>query len=364
MLKKVDLKAFKSFVDNTVELGNLTVLTGLNSSGKSTVIQAIRMVERLCRKNKHLLPGYGDFRELTNDRCEPGSMKITIEDYDGNKYEFGENVRNQGDVDKFPKLIYISAARFGPKVNITWYHTNSDMTKEGDNIVKCIDDNSSKIMKHEVIPDNAEADTFIFVLREWMKIISPNTKFDYERYTKSDTSVTTFDGHRSKNVGFGLSYTLPVITALLLGTMNENTIVVIENPEAHLHARAQTEIAFLIARCVEAGAQVVVETHSDHLVDGLRIYIKEHPGFEKKMRCYWFEQNEDKDTEPIEIRLNERGRILNVEIPANFMDQFEYNSHRLLFGNEPPKYPLTGFADKDDRRMEYLKLREKETYKP
>lgn len=332
MLKNIELKAFKSFMDNTIELNKLTVLTGLNSSGKSSVIQAIRMIDRLCKKKKYLLPGYGDYRELTNDRCEPGSMQIAIEADNGTKYKLGENVGEFGDTNSFPKLIYVSAGRFGPKVSIAWYNTESDMTEEGENIIKCIDENSSRIMKPEVIPEDSETDTFNFVLREWLKIISPNTKFSYEKSTQSDTSFTIFDGHRSKNVGFGLSYTLPVITALLLGTIDENTLVIIENPEAHLHARAQTEMADLIAKCVQAGAQVIVETHSDHLFDGLRIYVKEHPGFEKVMNCYWFELNEDKNTEETLIVLNDKGRILNLDIPPHFMDQFEYNSQRLLFG--------------------------------
>ena len=170
------------------------------------------------------------------------------------------------------------------------------------------------------------------VLKEWMKIISPSVDFDYKIVEEADLSYSLFNGHRAKNVGFGLSYTLPVITALLLGTVVENSIVIIENPEAHLHAKAQTEIADLIARCVEAGAQVIVETHSDHLFDGLRIFVKEHPGFEKMMNCLWFELDEMGNTNTEEIIVNDNGRIVNLDIPLHFMDQFEYNSQRLLFG--------------------------------
>jgi len=79
--------------------------------------------------------------------------------------------------------------------------------------------------------------------------------------------------------GFGLSYTLPVITALLVGTLIPNSLVIIENPEAHLHPRGQTEIARLIALCAQVGTQIIIETHSDHLFDGIRIAAKNKPGF-------------------------------------------------------------------------------------
>lgn len=43
MLDELVLKSFKSFIYSKLELSNITVLTGLNSSGKSSVLQAIRM---------------------------------------------------------------------------------------------------------------------------------------------------------------------------------------------------------------------------------------------------------------------------------------------------------------------------------
>jgi len=53
------------------------------------------------------------------------------------------------------------------------------------------------------------------------------------------------------------------------------TLVLLENPEAHLHPKGQTSIGRLIALAVASGVQVIVETHSDHLMDGIRIAVKE-----------------------------------------------------------------------------------------
>lgn len=330
MLKELHLQAFKSFTDEHIDLNSLTVLTGLNSSGKSSVIQALRMVDRYYRRHKSILPGYGSFKEITN-KSMATPLLIEVKDDEDNLYICKED--GGAITQLFPSLIYVSASRLGPQTNITVYAEDSIMDEQGQNVLKCIEEYSMTPMNPLVVPEGAEFGNFVGAVKEWLKIISPSTTdFQYEISSISDTSFSLFNGHRAKNVGFGLSYTLPVITALLLGTVVENSIVIIENPEAHLHAKAQTEIADLIARCVEAGAQVIVETHSDHLFDGLRIYVKEHPGFEKKMNCYWFELDEDKNTEATLIELNSKGRIVNLTIPPHFMDQFEYNSQRLLFG--------------------------------
>lgn len=130
------------------------------------------------------------------------------------------------------------------------------------------------------------------------------------------------------NVGFGLSYALPIIVALFLGTIEPNTIVLIENPEAHLHPKGQTELAKLIALSVEAGAQVIVETHSDHLFDGLRVYAKNNKGFAKRISTYWFELDLHKNSLVESVVIDDNGRL--DKWPQGMFDQFEINASELL----------------------------------
>lgn len=130
----------------------------------------------------------------------------------------------------------------------------------------------------EILADSlqgeAEGKTFSYVLSGWLQKISPDVKFEPKLAKQADISYSLYDQHRSSNVGYGLSYSLPVIVALLLGTLNQDSLVLIENPEAHIHPRGQYEMSQLICLCVEAGAHVIVETHSDHLFDGIRIFAK------------------------------------------------------------------------------------------
>jgi|AntRauTorckE5430_2_1112549.scaffolds.fasta_scaffold04760_3 predicted ATPase len=334
MINYIDLTGFKSFVADTIDFGKLTLLTGLNSSGKSSVIQAILMLEKAVNGAEILLEGHGDLSELKNGYSE--SLEICGE-IEGE----GEILIKNGEIilDKpitFPQIIYISANRFGPETTIpVFVGGNFSLGNKGENLLKSIehyeDYGIPEILRHE----SAEGFTFAFNLEAWLAVVSPNIKFKKEIQRKSDTSFATFNGHRAKNVGFGLSYTLPVITALLLGSIIPNSLVIIENPEAHLHPRGQSEMARLIGLCIKAGVQVIVETHSDHLLNGIRVFAKnddtefiDGTTFNKNIHIYWFELDKNGNTESELITVDENGRLENC--PTGLLDQFEINARKLL----------------------------------
>ncbi|MDR0730177.1 MAG: AAA family ATPase, partial [Treponema sp.] len=66
MIKEISIEGFKSFVTASLGLNKLTLLTGLNSSGKSTLIQALRILGKAAGglDKGFLLPGYGSIEEL------------------------------------------------------------------------------------------------------------------------------------------------------------------------------------------------------------------------------------------------------------------------------------------------------------
>ena len=85
-----------------------------------------------------------------------------------------------------------------------------------------------------------------------------------------DLDVTA-DWVRPANVGFGLTYCLPIIVAALGST--PGAVFIVENPEAHLHPRAQSEIGKFLVRLAASGVQTIVETHSDHVLNGVRVAV-------------------------------------------------------------------------------------------
>lgn len=330
MIDLIEINGFKSFVSQSININSLTILTGLNSSGKSSVIQALRIIDRVAKHEKDpLLEGHGTVEELKSPYSDNG---IFIEVHCAHNNLKGSLIYHSeketvNTVDYFPEIIYISADRFGPQTSIPIV-TNHKIGSKGENILNCIHhyyyEAVNEIMKHE----KSEGDTFNFNLEAWLGAISPGIKFNYEIQKMSDSSYSLFNNHRAMNVGFGLSYTLPIIVALFVGTIEPNTIVLIENPEAHLHPRGQTELARLIALSVKAGAQVIVETHSDHLFDGIRVCAKKNKGFAEKVSTYWFELDEQKNTKVERAVLDDNGRI--DYWPKGMFDQFEINASELL----------------------------------
>jgi predicted ATPase len=333
MIKTIGFEGFKSLLSEELELGGLTLLTGINSSGKSSVIQGIRMLERISLRQDVMLEGHGTIEDLVNPYTE--TLEIRAETRFGTtsyRYTDKEIFTDYFDHGSFFKLTYIAADRYGPESFLQIYPGEKyDLGSRGENVFKVIDwyDTNSTNLPAIVKHPESQGTTFSFNLEAWLGVISPNHGFKAHVQELSDTSNATFHGRRAKNVGFGLSYVLPVIVALLQSTVQENSIVLIENPEAHLHPKGQTEMARLIARCVEAGTQVVIETHSDHIFDGIRVQAKEsESAFHEQIKAYWFELDEKRNSVVEEVEIDENGRI--SQSPQGLFDQFEINARKLL----------------------------------
>lgn len=326
MINQLIIKGFKSFVDSSINFNRLNVLTGLNSSGKSTVIQALQILNKYSRHFENpLIEGHGDYKELQNPFSSL-PFSINARYCEDRMICYSPLMENNIYADDFPGLIVISADRYGPLVSIPLL-SDCELGPKGENVIKCIEMHENDILDELVIHPCSEGDTFLYNLRAWLGTISPGVQFDYNIIDKADTSFSLFNGYRAKNVGFGLSYTLPIIVALFLGTIKKNILVILENPEAHLHPRGQTEMGKLIASVAHSGCQVIVETHSDHLFDGIRIYAKNNKGFADKVLTHWFEQ--DKGISNVtSIKMDNYGRI--KEWPEGMFDQFEINASDLL----------------------------------
>lgn len=332
MIESIELKGFKSFLDEDIELREFTLLTGLNSSGKSSVIQALLMAEEAMAGRNFLLDDHGTIKELTNINSQEFSLKFS--DSDGNNLllygkEDNQTITTGKSGLKMPKVFYSEAGRYGSQSSIKVFNNTSDMDSKGSNLLKCIDTYADCTIPESLRHPDAQGETLLFNLKAWLGIISPGIDFSYSLQKLSDQSFSYFDDHRATNVGFGLSYTLPVLTSLLRASLENDSLVLLENPEAHLHPKGQTEIGKFIARCVDSGVNVVVETHSDHLFDGIRIYTKDHPSFASKLICYWFEQNAAKNTETARIRLDSKGKLADIA-PKGFFDQFEIDAIELF----------------------------------
>lgn len=74
-------------------------------------------------------------------------------------------------------------------------------------------------------------------------------------------------------MGVGIKYVLPMVVTVLT---NHDISLSIENPEIHLHPKAQVELMnFILRKCKENNIQLFIETHSDHILNALRIFSKD-----------------------------------------------------------------------------------------
>jgi predicted ATPase len=339
MISEITLTGFKSFLHRQLKLNRLTVLTGLNSSGKSSIIQALLMLEKANKKEPSmLLDGHGSVDEIKNTYFNQ-DLSIGIKDDTGNWFTsklFLNNPTNSYECQydekfSFPEIIYLSANRFGPRTSVPIYNDSYKRNRigaNGENLFQFIDSFAYETLNNKLIHANSEGETVEYNIAGWLSVVSPNIKFRYIIDKTSDTSYSMFNEHRATNVGYGLSYSLSVIASLLIGTLVPNSLVIIENPEAHLHPKGQTEIAKLISLCASTGTQIIIETHSDHLFDGIRIAVKANKDLASNVQLHWFELDEKQNTEVYSPILDDQGRL--NDWPKGLFDQFEINASNLI----------------------------------
>ena len=352
MLSSIYLDGFKSFVDQTLPLGQLTVLTGLNNSGKSSVMQAMRMCLSVASDDGPYLPGYGGYSELKSRLTKPNHpITICVEKPDGRyKLVFEEGRYSIPEVTDLPTTQFLSADRFGPMVELAVMGENEEhigVGQKGEFAAHFVSIIEEALVADSMQHPASESATLKHQLPAWMNEVAPGIKLEFHIQKRSDSSRVEVNGNRATNSGFGISYTLPVLLALLSMTtsaapknaephvqqwfkrLSENGgLLLIENPEAHLHPRGQTAIGKLLVAAAAFGLQVVVETHSDHLLDGIRLAMKAHEKIkEGDIRILYFTKSKEETTEVAEIQLSKNGRL--SAWPEGFFDQMSKNLREL-----------------------------------
>ena len=127
------------------------------------------------------------------------------------------------------------------------------------------------------------------------------------------------DFHRPVHVGFGLTQVFPIVVAAL--TAEPEDLLLIENPEVHLHPAGQALMGRFLAQVAAAGIQVLIESHSDHVLNGIRRAVKASVLAAENVLLHFF-RSRDGESEPVvSPTIDETG---NIDVwPAGFFDQFD-----------------------------------------
>jgi AAA15 family ATPase/GTPase len=107
------------------------------------------------------------------------------------------------------------------------------------------------------------------------------------------------------DVGFGVSQALPVVVALHAAEPGQ--LVYIEQPEIHLHPRAQAAMAEVLADAAIQGKRVVIETHSDLVLSGIQTLVAEGKLPPELVKLHWFEQLSNGSTKITSSELDQAG---------------------------------------------------------
>ena len=131
------------------------------------------------------------------------------------------------------------------------------------------------------------------------------------------------DFHRPVHTGFGLTQVLPIVVAAL--SANRDDLLLIENPEVHLHPAGQAAMGEFLSKVTSAGVQVMIETHSDHVLNGIRRAVKNHTLPSEDVALHFFRpRREDRSGGEPQVESPILGAEGNIDSwPDGFFDQFD-----------------------------------------
>ena len=382
MITQLNLSNFKSHKDTRLELGNLTVLTGVNGCGKTSVIQALLLLRQSFLKNRlaqgldlnQPLCSIGIAHDALYRLAEDDLITFRFVDDQAVDYEFrfkAAMTRLQdsfipkeeyngpaGDESRLKDLSlfnddfqYVSAARWGGKSVFPKETYSVEIQRQ-----LSLNEGQGELVAHfldkygaETVPDYYEEEmpgADMSLLRQtvyWEQQISPDVTIEVEQRNDSSTYAISygFDGEdgqtkpiknlRAENIGYGISYTLPVIVALL--SARPGALIILENPEAHLHPDGQAALARLMAKVARNGIQVIVETHSDHIINGFLLACKAYwkdcrQGISCRLvKVYDFHAKEKHASKAEEVVIEDDGTLRYQ--PKGFFDRAENDLYSL-----------------------------------
>ncbi len=369
MISSIYIKNFKAIREAKFELSNLNLLTGLNGMGKSSVIQSLLLLRQSRNILDNAISLKGELTELGKgidvlyQYAENDEIVFKIGFHDNSFFErtliAKDSVQLPFGLGKQPSIInflyeslfsksfqYITAEHIGPKQiyqTSTWENEENEyrdiaqlgeLGKYGEYTALYLSMFGEKLIKFDNLLHSKTSSRMLYQqVNAWLSEISPNVHLTSYYQPDLNLANQTFkfstksgftNEYKPVNVGFGLTYALPIIVSLL--TAWENDLLIIENPESHLHPKGQSKMGELMALAAQNGAQLIVETHSDHILNGIRVATKKKNIDAEKIRIYYFDREVESDAHFCRVLqpvIDQDGRI--DEWPDGFFDEFEKN---------------------------------------
>lgn len=374
MITKLELKNFKAHKKADFELKALNIFTGKNGMGKSSIIQSLLLLRQsyLSQRKFEGLILNGDLVMIGNSQdafCESGDgdeIEFTLIDHQSKRHQwlFSRNVDknflplkntiNEIDfvqLELFGKNFqYIAAEHLAAQESharntyfVEQLNQISEKNGDGKYTVHYLAHNAEKdISFKEMAHENAKSHKLKSQIEAWLYEISPSIRLSINedsaqnsvtlRY-QYDTKFGQTKEYKPENVGFGVSYILPVLVAIL--TAKSGAIILIENPEAHLHPAGQSVIGKLFCLAAKCGIQLIIETHSDHIVNSILVNIVENKKSNNKginpedVSIYFIDRDKESHVSHVHpIKIRDDARIIGP--PKDFFDQYSKDMKQIM----------------------------------
>jgi predicted ATPase len=385
MIDQLTITNFKAFASADIRLGPYTLLSGLNSSGKSTVLQALALLRQasaqgLLHGNAGGLPLNGELVELgtgqdvrhenfvavAGEVAAPGEdaeLGFLLSTDSGASAEWRARCGREDDLlpmtrceppgiyhlfsgeDRSaytlfnPGFQYLRADRINPATTYPRSHEMSVrrgfLGARGEYTIDYLRHYQDEACQFEPLHHPDASPRLLDQTEAWMSEICPGVKIQATAIEQTDLVRLGFQftrtgqpktiPRRPTNVGFGLTYVLPVVIACL--TARPGSMLLLENPEAHIHPQGQSAMARLTCAAAAIGAQVVVETHSDHILNGVRLAVKRGSLPAESVVLHYFQRADD-GIEVVSPAVGPDGMLSRW--PPGFFDEWDRSLDQLL----------------------------------
>ena len=350
MIKKLVIENFKSIDYTELPCANLNLLVGTNSSGKSTILQALL----LFAQNACIAQGLsGEFVSLgsydeskclysskqnieisvVNENDNPAGIRFGKKDkgyfFSRMSNDFGDIIGDSFDSDT-RKIQYLSCHRIGPQ---NLYKKNMNMTDsigvDGSYAISYLNVHGTDPLDKDICR-NTQDFTLLGQVNWWLKYIV-DVEVETEEIVGADMLKASYstDGGirvRPQNIGSGISYLISVIITCFAAP--EDSIIVLENPEIHLHPTAQSKVCDFLYFISKHNRQLFIETHSDHIFNGFRAGIATGEIEQENVKTYFVALNDEHTTDVELVRFGRFGRIENQR--KDLFDQFDIDMNKMI----------------------------------
>lgn len=360
MINYVQIENFKSIKKLALPLENLNLFFGMNGMGKSSVLQALLLLRQSFWENYKsgldCLYTNGEMIQLGTGKdifCQNGisdTIRFYVQygecavydcyyKYEANNQDSDQLARiGAGEKENYgvplfsDQFSYLGAEHIGPRKQYSienWKKNGvARLGTRGEFVVPFLALEGEKIrVPDDMCLETGKTNRLIDQVSAWMAEISPGIRISAELLPTIEKAklAISYNGDRlvsdafsPVNVGFGIPYVLPLIVELLVS--GEDSLLLIENPESHLHPKGQTMIAKLISLAANHGGQIICESHSDHVLNGVRVAVKNGHISNKKVGISFFSKNRDQETKVDNIYVDEKGNL--SDYPSGLLDEW------------------------------------------